>query len=377
VDLNLTDSQSMLRKTAREFLRAECPPALVKEMEENPKGYPTALWQRMADMGWLGVVVPGAYGGQEGTFLDLLVLLQEMGRAALPGPFFSTVVLGGLGLLEGGSEEQKRSLLPKLCNGTLLMTLALSEPGVDFDLDQIDTRAVKQNGHYAVRGTKLFVPDAHVADRILCVTVTETPGVEGREISVFLVDAGSSGIGLAPLETNLRDKQFEVSFEDVRVSEGDAVGGIGGGRKCLERALAKASVAKCAEMVGAGQRLLEMTVEYAKTRVQFGKPLGSFQAIQHHCANLATCVETAELITHYAGWLIEEGRPCAKEIAEAKAWTNEAGTRAAALAHQVHGGMAFTREYDLYLYSGRINAFAYACGDTRWCYEKVAAELDL
>lgn len=373
MDLNFTESQLILAKAAREFLAAECPPSLVKRMENDPTGYPVELWQRIARMGWLGVVVPEEYGGQGGGFMDLLVLLQELGRAALPGPFFSTAVLGGFSILEGASVEQKRSLLPRLCSGDLLVSLALGEPGVDFGLDHLATTALARNGRHSITGTKLFVPDAHVADLLLC--VASAAGAGG--VSAFLVKTASPGVAITPLETNLRDKQFEVVFTGVRAEAGEALGDVGGARPWLERALEKAMVARCAEMTGAGRKALEMTVEYAKVRVQFGKPIGTLQAIQHHCANLATCIETAELMTWRAGWMIEQGLPCRREALRAKAWTNEACKRAAALAHQVHGGMGFTREYDLYLYTGRMTAFAQMLGGTGWCQDRIAEDIGL
>ena len=375
MDLNLTESQSILRQSAREFLAAECPPSLVRRMEGDPMGYPADLWRRIAQMGWLGIVVPEAYGGNEGGFLDLLVLLQETGRAALPGPFFSTAVLAGLAILNGASAEQKRSLLPRLCSGELLMSLALSEPGVDFGLEHLATTAVKHSGGYTISGTKMFVPDAHVAELLLC--VASRAGSAKNAVSAFLVKTSSPGVTVTPLETNLRDKQFEVVFTDVRVDAGALLGTDSGTRPWLEQALEGAMVAKCAEMVGAGRKVLEMTVEYAKVRVQFGKAIGTLQAIQHHCADLATCIETAEIMTYRAGWLIEQGLPCRKDVLRAKAWTNEACKRAAALGHQVHGGMGFTREYDLYLYTGCMTAYAQLVGGTDWCFEHLADEIGL
>jgi alkylation response protein AidB-like acyl-CoA dehydrogenase len=377
MDLNLSESQLILRNAARDFLSAEFPSSLAREMESDPKGYPVKLWQQIVEMGWLGIVVPGEYGGHDSGFLDLLVLLQEMGRAALPGPFFSTTVLAGLAILEGGSGEQKRALLPRLCSGDLLMSLALSEPGVDFGMDDLATTAVEQNGQYWITGTKVFVPDAHVADLLVCITSGAGSGKTEEGVSAFLVKTASPGVLVTLLETNLRDRQFEVVFTDVRAERHEAVGSVGRARAWMERVLEKAMVAKCAEMVGAGQKVLEMTVDYAKVRVQFDKPIGALQAIQHHCANLATCIETAELMTYRAGWMIEQGLPCRREALQAKSWTNEACKRAAALGHQVHGGMGFTREYDLYLYSHRMTAFARLMGGTDWCYDRIADEIGL
>ncbi len=377
MDLNLSESQLILRKTARDFLKAGFPSSLAREMESDPKGYPVKLWQRIVDMGWLGIVVPGEFGGHDGGFLDLLVLLQEMGRTALPGPFFSTAVLGGLTILEGGSEEQKRSLLPRLCGGDLLMSLAISEPGIDFGMDGLTTTAVEHGGHHLISGTKVFVPDAHVADLLVCITTAAASGKTEGEVGAFLIKTANPGVSVIPLETNLRDRQFEVVFTDVRADKNETIGRVGHARAFMERVLEKAMVAKCSEMVGAGQKLLEMTVDYAKVRVQFDKPIGALQAIQHHCANLATCIETAELMTYRAGWMIEQGLSCRREALQAKSWTNEACKRAAALGHQVHGGMGFTREYDLYLYSHRMTAFAQLMGGTDWCYDRIADEIGL
>lgn len=377
MDLNLNESQLILRRAAREFLAAECAPSMVKAMESDPRGYPEELWQRIVQMGWPGIVIPEEFGGNEVGFIDLLVVLQEMGRAALPGPFFSTAVLSGLAIMEGGSAEQQRALLPRICSGELLMSLALGEPGVDFGLDHLGTTAVARNGRHSISGTKVFVPDAHVAQILLCVASAARSAKGPGGLSAFLVKTASPGVTVSPLETNLRDKQFEVVFANVRAETGDALGGVGAARGWLERALDKAMLARCAEMIGAGRKALEMSVEYAKVRVQFGKPIGTLQAIQHHCANLATCVETAELMTYRAGWMVEQGLACRRDILRAKAWTNEACKRAAALAHQIHGGMGFTREYDLYLYTGRMTSYAQLLGGTGWCYEQIADDIGL
>lgn len=374
MDLALTESQLMIRKAAREFFAAECSSSVVRAMERDDRGYPPHLWRQMAEMGWLGVTVPSAYGGQEASFTDLLILLQEMGRAAVPSPFFSTVVLGGPLILRAGSEAQKATLLPKLCQGDLLLSLALSEPGVDQELDWLTTTATREQGAYRLTGVKLFVPDAHVADALLTVATT---GEGNRGLLLLLVTPTSAGVSVLPLETSLPDRQFEVRLESVRLPEESVLGTPGEGRSALEELLAHAAVARCAEMVGAAQKLLEMTVAHAKTRHQFGSPLGKFQAIQHHVANLATAVETSELLTYRAGWMIDRGLPFARASAEVKAWANEALTRAAALAHQVHGGLGFTADYDLHLYSGRINSWAHSLGSTRWAHERIARAMGM
>ncbi|MEK7878510.1 MAG: acyl-CoA dehydrogenase family protein, partial [candidate division NC10 bacterium] len=233
MDLTLGESQEMIRKAAREFFAAASPPSVVRAMEGDERGYPPHLWRQMAEMGWLGITLPGEYGGQEASFTDLLILLQEMGRAVVPGPFFSTVVLAGHLILRAGSEAQKATLLPKLCRGDLLLSLALGEPGVDEELDWLTTPATPEPGAYRLTGVKLFVPDAHVADALIVVAMT----AEG--LMVLLVTATSSGVTVLPLETSLLDRQFEVRFENARVPEESVVGTPGEARQALEEMLAR------------------------------------------------------------------------------------------------------------------------------------------
>jgi len=376
MNLDLPESTSILRDGARQFFAAECPPSLIRTMAESANGYSPRLWQQMVDMGWQGIAIPEEYGGSGGVFFDLLVLMQEIGRAAVPGPFFATAVLGGLSILEGGSKKQKSDILPQICRGDLLLSLALSEPTADFSLDHLVTTAVESSGRYVISGRKLFVPDAHVATMLICVAaISDLVEGTGGAVRALLVDPSGPGVSIDPMNTNMCERQFEVEFVNAQASAHGAIGGPTSAHAWLERTLHKAMVARCAEMVGAAQRVLDMTVEHAKTRRQFDKPIGTLQAVQHHCANLATCVETAELITYRAGWMIEQGLPCSRESLKAKAWTNEACKRAAALGHQVHGGIGFMREYDLYLYSTRLTSLANSLGGTDWCHERIATEL--
>jgi len=210
MDLSLSEEQEMLRKAARDFLTDKCPKTLVKEMEEDEKGYSPQLWQEMAELGWLGLAFPEKYGGSEMQFLDLLILLEEMGRACLPGPFFSTVVLGGLPILDIGSEEQKQEYLPQIADGKAIFTLALTEPSGRYDAAAVEVKAVADGDDYVIDGTKLFVPDAHVADCLLCVARTDEQAAPEDGITLFLVDGKSPGIGYTMLKTIASDKLCEV-----------------------------------------------------------------------------------------------------------------------------------------------------------------------
>ncbi len=376
MDLGLSEPQEMLRKMARDFLATECPKSLVREMEEDSTGHPPQLWQSMAELGWQGLPFPEMYGGGEGGFLDLAVLLEEMGRACLPGPFFCTVVLGGLTILDAGNETQKKDLLPAIAEGKMIVTLALTEPGGGFIPSEIDLEAVADGDNFVLTGTKLFVPDAHVADCLIVVARTAKGSDPEAGITVFLVDAKLPGISPVVLSSLAKDKQCEVVFDKVRVPAGSVLGEVNGGWPVVARLLQRAAVAKSVEMVGGAQQVLEMTVDYAKERVQFDKPIGSFQAVQHHCANMALDVDSARFLVYQAAWKMDEGLPCEMEVATAKAWTSDACKRVCSLGHQVHGAIGFTLDHDMQLYSRRAKAAEAAYGDADFHREAVAAMIE-
>jgi len=377
MDLGLSEPQEMLRKMARDFLSTECPKQLVREMEKDEKGYSPELWQKMAELGWQGLPFPEEYGGGGGTFLDLAVLLEEMGRACLPGPFFSTVVLGALTILEVGSEAQKQEFLPQIAKGERIMTLALMESSARYDATGIAVEASADREQYVINGTKLFVPDAHIADWMICVARTKKAKKSEKGITLFLVKNGSQGMVCHLLPSLARDKQCEVVFDNFRVSKESILGEADQGWTGVSRVLQRAAAAKSIEMVGGAQQVLEMTVNYAKERVQFDRPIGSFQAIQHHCANMALDVDAARLLAYQAAWKLSEGLPCALEVAMAKAWASEACRRVASLGHQVHGAIGFTLDHDMQLYSRRAKAAEVAFGDADFHREKLARELEL
>ena len=375
MDLSLNEEQEMLRKMARDFLANECPKTLVRQMEEDEKGYSPELWAKMAEQGWLGLPFPEKYGGAGYSFLDLAVLLEEMGRACLPGPYFSTVVLAGFAILEAGTEEQKQKLLGAIAEGKLIATLALTEPSASYDPKDIQVTATPEGDGYVINGTKLFVPDAHVAQCLVVVARTGGQGADG--ITLFLVDPQAPGVSITLLKTIAADKLCEVTFNGVKVGRDAVLGEVGKGWPVVEKVLQRATAAKCAEMVGGAQQVLEMTVGYAKERVQFGRPIGSFQAIQHHCANMAIDVDGSRFITYQAAWLLSEGQPCTKEVAMAKAWTSEAYRRVTALGHQVHGGIGFTKDHDMQLYYRRAKAAEVTFGDADFHRDIVAREIGL
>ncbi|MFH1485906.1 MAG: acyl-CoA dehydrogenase family protein [Chloroflexota bacterium] len=375
MDFSLSEEQEMLKTMARDFLEKECPKTVVRAMIEDEEGYPPKLWRKMAELGWMGLVIPEEYGGSGGSFLDLAVLLEEMGRALLPGPFFSTVVLGAIPLLLGSSEAQKRELLPGIASGELILTLALTEPSARYDAAGVEVRAVADGKDYLISGTKLFVPNAHIADHIICVARTGETADPEEGITLFLVDGRAAVCTL--LKTIAGDKLCEAVFDQVRVPASSILGEPGKGWPLVEVLLARAAIAQCAEMVGGAQQVLEMTVNYAKERVQFGRPIGSFQAIQHHCANMVMDVDGSRFVTYQAAWMLSEGLPCSKEVAIAKTWVSEAYRRVTALGHQIHGGIGFCLDHDMPLYYKQAKAAEPTFGDADFHRDVVAREMGL
>ena len=377
MDLGLSESQQMLKSSAREFLERECPPTYVRAMEEDAKGFTDELWDKVVGLGWTALPFPEQYGGMGGSFLDLCVLLEEMGRSLLPGPFFSTVVLGGATILDAGSEQQKQEFLTQIAEGKLFVTLALTEPSGTYEPWGVQAQAQDHGDVFTLTGTKLFVPDAHVADYLIVAARTRQEQDPSKGITLFLVPTRTQGVSVTPLKTIASDKQFEVQLQEVRVPRTAVLGRVHEGWPIVQRALERAAAATCVQMVGGAQMVLDMTVEYAKQRVQFGRPIGSFQAIQHHCANMATDVEGSRFIAYQAAWKVSEGEPATREVAMAKAWVSEAYRRVCALAHQSHGAIGFTKEHNLQLYTRRAKAAEVTYGDAAFHRELVAQEIGL
>lgn len=377
MDFALSEEQEMLRKMSRDFLENECPKSLVREMEEDEKGYSLELWKKMAELGWMGLVFPEEYGGEGLNFLDLTVLIEELGRALVPGPYLSTVVYCGFPILAAGTDEQKHEFLPKIAKGDLILSLALTEPSATWDAAGIIAKATPEGDDFVISGTKLFISDAHIADYLLCVARTKESGDAEKGVTLFLVDAKSPGIGCTPLKTIASDRQFEVVFDKVQVPRKNMLGELDRGWAVIKEMLPKATLAQCALMVGGAQQVLEMTVNYAKERVQFGRPIGSFQAIQHKCADMATDVDGCRFITYQAAWKLSEGLPCALEVSMAKAWVSEAYRRTCVEGHQIHGGIGFIKDHDMQLYYRRAKASELMFGDADYHRELVAQQIGL
>lgn len=363
MDLGFSETQQMLRNTAREFLEQECPRSLVREMEQSELGYRVDLWKKIADMGWLGLVFPEQYGGVGEDFVSLCVIVEEMGRALFPGPFFSSVVLTGLPINEYGTDLQKAEFLPRIADGTLVTTLALNESGIWYDSAGVQLEAKSTDNGFTLSGVKSFVPNANSSSTFLVAARTQ-PGSAPQGITLFLVPAQVSGLRQNPLDTFDARRESDLIFSEVLVTNESILGELHGGWEMLKTIMQWGAVAKCAEMVGQAEAVLAMTVDYVKQRVQFGRPIGSFQAIQDHCTDMAINLKGARHITYQAAWQLSQGLSAELAVAYAKAWVSDAVRHICDLSHQSHGAVAFTREYDLHLYvnGAKINEVAFGDG---------------
>ena len=372
MDFGFSEEQEMLRQSVREFLAAECPMTYVRQMMEDERGYADEQWKKMAELGWTGLVIPEQYGGAGLSMVDMVVVLEEMGKLVMPGPFFATVILGGLAVDLGGSEAQKQRYLPGIAAGTIKATLAQVEESGRWDAEGIALPATASGGGFTLNGTKLFVHDAHNADLLIVPVRSGGTGTDG--VTMLIVDAKAKGLSVRVLKTMDQTRKLcEVTFDKVAVGADAVLGEVGKGWALLDRLVDRAKVALCAEMCGGAQRVLDMSVEYAKVREQFGKPIGSFQAIQHKCANMMVQVESAKSATYYAAWAV------ANDVAEAhlaacmaKAYTSDAYRFVAAEGIQIHGGIGFTWEHDMHLYFKRAKGSEVTFGDATWNRELVA-----
>jgi len=377
MDFSFTEEQEMLKKSARDYLAAKCPKSYVKRMETDGKGYTPEMWQEMAGLGWQGLVIPEKYGGSGMKMLDLAVLSEEFGRACLPGPFFSTVVLSAVSIMEAGTDSQKEKYLPGIASGKTLATLALNEKDARYEARAIAMKATAGKDGYILTGTKMFVPDANVADYMLVVARTADTVNPERGITIFIVDAKSPGITCTPLDTMAHDKLCEVDFRRVRIPKESVLGGVGRGWEIVRKALERATALKCCDTVGVLQRVLEMTLDYAKERKQFDKPIGSFQVIQHYLAEIATDVDGARFSAYQAAWRLSEGRPCLREIAIAKTFAADAFERTITKSHQIFGAIGVSIDHDLHFYTTRGKAAMLTYGDSDYWREFVAQSMAL
>ncbi len=379
MNFGFSEEQELLRSTARKFFENECPSDVVRRLMDTPEAVTPELWAKLAEQGWLGLIYPEAYDGMGLGLVDLVVLMEEMGRAVVPGPYFSTVLLGGSAIAEAGSEEQKKAWLPRLSSGEARVALAWMEPSAMLGAEGVTLPASDKGGKFTLSGTKLFVQDAHTADCLVLAARTASGGAGEEGVSLFLVPRDARGLEVKLLPTMDQTRKLcEVTLSDVVLGREAVLGASGGGWKPLSRVLDRATVALCAEMCGGAQKVLDMTVEYAKIRQAFGRPIGSYQGVKHKAADMLVEVENSKSITYYAAWAMDEGvaeGPLA--VSMAKAYVSDAYRRVAAAGIQLHGGIGFTWEHDLHLYFKRAKGSEFTFGDATYHRERVAQLVNL
>ena len=375
MDFDFSEDQVMIIDSAKKFLEKECPKEKVRELREDEKGHDPELWNKMTELGWMGLIFPEEYDGTGLEFMDLVLLMEEMGKNILPGPFFATVCLCSLPILEYGTDEQKKEVLPKIAYGEQIWTLALTEENGSYEADGVELGATL-DGDYVLEGTKLFVPYANVADHLLVAARTSKKEDPKEGVTVFMVDAKSPGVKTAVMPTAAHDKQCEVTLDKVKVPKEKVLGERDKGWDVIEFIIQRASVLKSAEMLGGAETALDIANAYAKERVQFDKPIGSFQAIQHKLAGMLVDVEGLRYLVYEAAWHISSGSPSPLLNSMAKAKANEVYQRTCLHSVKVHGAIGFTEELDLSLYFLRTKALEFALGDTKFHGERIAVELE-
>ena len=355
MEFTFNDEQEILKNSVRKFLEAHCGKSVLRDLEVSGTGFSQTIWKEMSDLGWMGTIIPAEYEGVEITLLELAVILEEIGRAAMPLPILDTT-MAALALMQAGTESQKKEFLPQIATGKFIIAVAVEEPEVNYDVEYISSKAEKKDAGYLLNGTKLFVPFATVADYLL--VAARTSGSPGDEtgLSLFWVETKSPGIGFTEMKT-ISGRQFRADLSNVSVPASHVIGLPGNALSTLQDIRKKAAALQCIEMVGGAQKELEMTAEYTKMRHQFDRPLGTFQAVQHRLADMYIAVQGARLAGYKAVWRLSEGLPADQEVAIAKYFTNKACQEVAFSAQQLHGGIGFSQEYDLHFYYRRAKSF--------------------
>jgi alkylation response protein AidB-like acyl-CoA dehydrogenase len=366
-----SDEQEELRAAVRRFLSEKSPETEVRRLMDTTEGYDPAVWSQMADqLGLQSLTIPEEFGGSGFTYVELLVVLEEMGAALLCAPFFASVALGANALLTSGDDEAKKSYLPGIASGETIATLAITEDNGKWDFGGIECKAEKKGDGWVLDGHKMFVIDGHVANLIIVAARTKAG------VSLFAVQGDAPGLTRTPLPTmDQTRKQARLEFSGTPAT---LIGTDGGAEPGLTKTLDLAAVALAAEQVGGAQRVLDASVEYAKTRIQFGRPIGSFQAIKHKCADMLLEVESAKSAAYYAAWAAAEDSDELPVVASlAKSYCSEAYFHAAAENIQIHGGIGFTWEHPAHLYFKRAKSSELFLGDPSYHRELLAQRIGI
>lgn len=372
LDLALTESEEMLRKTALDFLRRDAPKEVVQALQETDTGYTGELWQKAVEMGWLGIVIPEQYGGTGNPWTSAGVLFEALGSAPLPGPYFSSGILGSSIVLAAGTEEQKQRILPAVAEGKQILALALTETDYGWEPGAVQTTAESRDGEFVLNGLKLFTVDAEAATHLIVVARTGKGPDSARGISLFLVDRQSDGVSVRRLPGFLADRTFEVKLDSVKVPRSALLGEKDEGWQPLENGIAKAIPVLCAYKVGGCQDVLDRALEYSRIRVQFGQPIGRFQRVQDMIMEMFDYEEAARWTTYEALWKLDTQRPAAESVHLAKAVASEAYWEVCTRAHHVFSGISYSKEHPVSFHTRASRYLYHYLGDPAYHRQRIA-----
>ena len=372
LDLALTESEEMLKKTALDFIKRDAPKEVIQTLQETDTGYTEELWRKAVANGWLGVIIPEQYGGTGTPLTNAGVLFEALGTGPLPGPYFSSGILGSLIILEAGTEEQKQRILPAIAAGEQILTLALTEPEYSWEPGAVQTTATSKNGDFVLDGVKLFTIDAQAASHFIVAARMGKETDPAKGISLFWVDSKSDGVSVRRLSGFLAGRSFEVKLDSVKVPPSAMLGDKGGGWPALKQAIASSIPVLCAYKVGGCQAVLEMTLEYSRTRVQFGQLIGRFQRVQDMIIEMVNHADAARWTTYEALWKLDTQRPATRSVHLAKAVSSQAYWEVCTLAHRVFSGVSYSKEHPVSFHTRASRYLYHYLGDPAYHRQQIA-----
>jgi alkylation response protein AidB-like acyl-CoA dehydrogenase len=371
LNLDLTESEKMLKRTALDFIRRETPNEVIKNLLETETGSTEDLWRNIVEMGWAGIIVPEEYQGEGFSLTSAGVLLEALGSGPLPGPFFASAILGSLIVMEAGTDEQKQEILPTVAEGQKILTLALTELEYSWEPDSIKTKAVEDAGNFILTGVKHFAPEAKAATHFIVVARTGNNSDPSHGISLFLVDSQSDGLTVNRIPGFLTGRSFEIELNNVQVPGSALLGEKDAGWDTLQQAITKAIPVLCAYKVGGSQAVAEIALEYSRSRVQFGRPIGRFQRVQDMIIELMNHLDAARWTTYEALWKLDTDRPAAESVYLAKMVSSAAYWEVCTLAHQVISGVSYSEEHAVSFHTRTSRNLFHFLGDPSYHRHKL------
>ncbi len=376
MDYSVGKERAMLQKSAREFFEKECPKDKVRELKADPKAYDPKMWKKMVKLGFQGLIIPEAYGGMDGDFIELTLFMKEIGRNIVPMPYYATVALCALPLMAYGSDEQKENHLPGIAEKGDIWTLAQTEGQADYEASEIQLSATPDGEDYLLNGTKIFVLYAHVAKKMLVAARTSNNEDPQQGISLFIVNPENDNVKIEAIPTAAKDGRCEVVFENFRVEKADILGNIDQGWEILVDIQQKSALLKAAEMSGGARAAFDIVLNYTKERKQFDKPIGSYQGVQFRLVDMMTNLDRLKYLVYEAAWRVTADEPSRLAISAAKAKANEVYHNTCHFGIYLHGAIGWTEEMDIGLYHLRTRSMTFDGGGTDLHLENIASELE-